>query len=90
MAIVAVAILMSFHLKHKPSEMEKKVALPFGIIFWVLAIACLVSGLVNYIKTVTRYSRRQAIVQSGIGTQIVSVDTYAVTTKLIAYRSSPS
>ncbi|KAF2164949.1 hypothetical protein M409DRAFT_24851 [Zasmidium cellare ATCC 36951] len=71
MAVVAIAILISFHLKHQPSELERKVALPFGIIFWVLALACLVSGLHNYIKTVNRYSRRQALVQTGVGTQVV-------------------
>jgi hypothetical protein len=36
------------------------------------AIACLLSGLANYIKTVNRYSRREALVQSGWGTQVVS------------------
>jgi len=78
MAIVAVAILISFHLKHSPTELERKVALPFGLIFWLLAIACLGSGLNNYIKTVTRYSRRQALVQSGWGTQLVSLSSALV------------
>ena len=72
MSVVAVAILISFHLKNEASELEKKVALPFGLIFWLLGMACLVSGLSNYIKTVNRYSRRQALVQSGVATQIVS------------------
>jgi len=72
MSIVAVAILISFHLKNSPTELEKRVALPFGLIFWLLAIACLGSGLNNYVKTVSRYSRRQALVQSGWGTQLVS------------------
>ncbi|CAK4034894.1 hypothetical protein DOTSEDRAFT_136327 [Lecanosticta acicola] len=71
MAIVSVAILISFHLKHQPTEIERKAALPFGVIFWILAIACLGSGLNNYIKTVNRYSRRQALVQTGWGTQLV-------------------
>jgi len=71
MAVVAVAILISFHLKHEPSPLELRVALPFGIIFWLLAVACLASGLANYIKTVERYSRRQALVQSGWKTQMV-------------------
>lgn len=72
MAVVAVAIIISFHLKNEPSAMEKRVALPFGLIFWLLAMACLASGLSNYIKTVNRYSRRQALVQSGVATQVVS------------------
>ncbi|KAK1061289.1 hypothetical protein LTR74_011173 [Friedmanniomyces endolithicus] len=71
MSIVAVAILISFHLKHKPSEIERRVALPFGLVFWFLALACLISGFSNYIKTVNKYSRRQALVQTGTGTQIV-------------------
>jgi hypothetical protein len=73
MAIVAVAILISFHLKHAPTPIEKRVALPFGVVFWLLAIACLVSGLSNYIRTVSGYSRRQALVQTGTGTQIVGL-----------------
>jgi hypothetical protein len=72
MAIVAVAILISFHLKQEASALEKRIALPFGLVFWLLSIACLGAGLNNYIKTVTRYSRRQALVQSGTGTQLVS------------------
>ncbi|KAF2739958.1 hypothetical protein EJ04DRAFT_483447 [Polyplosphaeria fusca] len=71
MAIVSVAIVMSFHLKSKPGDIEKKIALPFGIIFWLLALACLVSGIANYFRTVTRYSRRAALVQTGWKTQIV-------------------
>ncbi|KAM0691918.1 hypothetical protein Q7P36_008119 [Cladosporium allicinum] len=71
MAIVAVAILISFHLKQEASALEKRIALPFGLVFWVLSIACLAAGLNNYIKTVSRYSRRQALVQSGTGTQLV-------------------
>jgi tellurite resistance protein TehA-like permease len=72
MSIVAVAILISFHLKAEASPLEKRIALPFGLVFWLLAIACLAAGLNNYIKTVSRYSRRQALVQSGTGTQLVS------------------
>jgi hypothetical protein len=71
MAVVAVAIMVSFHLKHQPTAIELKVAAPLGLIFWILALACLGSGLHNYIKTVNHYSTRQAIVQSGLGTQLV-------------------
>jgi hypothetical protein len=73
MSIVAVAILVSFHLKAAPTALEKRVALPFGLIFWLLGLACLISGLSNYIKTVNRYSQRQALVQSGVATQVVSI-----------------
>ena len=72
MAVVSVAIMISFHLKHEPTHIERRAALPFGLIFWFLALACLVSGLMNYIKTVNRYSRRQALVQTGVATQVVS------------------
>jgi hypothetical protein len=72
MAVVSVAILISFHLKNQPSPLERKIALPFGIIFWFLALACLASGTANYIKTVEKYSKRQALVQTGWKTQLVS------------------
>lgn len=84
MAIVAVAILISFHLKHQPTPLERKVALPFGILFWVLALACLASGLNNYIKTVNRYSRRQALVQTGIATQVVCARTGSIRLMVVA------
>jgi len=71
MAIVSVAIVMSFHLKSKPSKEELRVALPFGIIFWLLSLACLMSGLANYVRTVMRYSQRSALVQSGWKTELV-------------------
>lgn len=71
MAVVAVAIMISFHLKHQPTAIERRMSLPLGIVFWGLSLACLASGLSNYIKTVTKYSRRQALVQSGWKTQVV-------------------
>lgn len=71
MAVVSVAIMISFHLKNKPTDIEVKLSLPFGLIFWLLSVACLASGLSNYIKTVTKYSQRQALVQSGWKTQLV-------------------
>ncbi len=72
MAIVSVAMVTSFHLKHQPSEIERQLALPVGLIFWLLAIACLVAGTANYIRTVNKYGRREALVQSGWKTQVVS------------------
>ena len=72
MAVVSVAIVMSFHLKSQPTSIEKKIAVPFGFLFWLLSIACLASGFANYVKTVTKYSRRQALVQNGWRTQVVS------------------
>ncbi|KAM0797140.1 hypothetical protein BDR22DRAFT_492994 [Usnea florida] len=71
MAVVSVAIVISFHLKSQPTSIEKRIALPVGLIFWLLSIACLASGLANYVSTVTKYSRRQALVQSGWKTQVV-------------------
>lgn len=84
MAIVSVAIMISFHLKHQPTQIEKQAALPFGIIFWLLSLACLASGLANYIKTVTKYSHREALVQSGWKTQMVSRTLSRVTRSWIA------
>lgn len=74
MAIVSIAIVVSFHLKSKPSELELRMALPLGIVFWFLALGCLLVGFGNYIKTVTKYSRRAAIVQTGWKTQVVSAN----------------
>lgn len=75
MAVVSVAILISFHLKSQPTPLERRIALPFGIIFWFLALACLASGTANYIKTVQKYSKRQALVQTGWKTQVVSLSS---------------
>ncbi len=70
MSVVAVAIAVSFHLRSAPSALERRIALPLGLIFWFLSVACLVVGLGNYIKTVNKYSRKVAIVQSGWRTQV--------------------
>ncbi|KAI5920183.1 hypothetical protein F4810DRAFT_683703 [Camillea tinctor] len=71
MAVVAIAIVLSFHLKDRPSPLELRMAIPLGIIFWLLSVACLVVGLGNYIKTVNKYSRKAAIVQTGWRTQSI-------------------
>lgn len=65
MATVSVAVVSSFHLKHKPSDVERRIALPVGIIFWLLALSCLIAGTTNYAATVTRFSRNRALVQHG-------------------------
>ncbi|KAF6809789.1 duf202 domain-containing protein [Colletotrichum sojae] len=71
MSIVSVAIVLSFHLKSEPSHLELRMAKPLGIVFWCLAVACLCLGMGNYIKTIDKYSRKQAIVQTGWRTQLV-------------------
>jgi hypothetical protein len=71
MAIVSVAIVLSFHLKRKPTELERRMALPFGILFWILSLACMASGFANYCRTVQQYSQRYALVQSGWKTEMV-------------------
>lgn len=50
MAIVSVAITLSFHLKHQPSKLELRMAMPLGAIFWVLAVLTLSIGVGNYIS----------------------------------------
>ena len=81
MAVVSIAIVISFHLKSQPSQFERRMAVPLGLVFWLLALICLVLGLANYVKTVTRYSRRQALVQSGWKTQVVSKPERSVARK---------
>ena len=71
MAVVSVAIVISFHLKSQPTSIEKRIALPVGLVFWLLSLACLISGFANYVKTVRKYARRKALVQSGWKTQVV-------------------
>ncbi|KAK5449957.1 hypothetical protein LTS15_008530 [Exophiala xenobiotica] len=71
MAVVSIAIFVNFHLKHQPTPLEEKLSHPLGIIFWVLSLACLVSGMANYMRTVAGYAGRRALVQSGVKTQIV-------------------
>ncbi|KAI1083431.1 hypothetical protein F5B20DRAFT_595450 [Whalleya microplaca] len=71
MAVVAIAIVLSFHLKTQPTELELRMAQPLGIVFWVLSLACLILGFGNYIKTVNKYSRKAAIVQTGWRTQSI-------------------
>lgn len=70
MSVVAVAISVSFHLRAPPSALERRVAKPLGLIFWLLSVACLLAGLGNYVTTVDKYGRRVAIVQSGWRTQV--------------------
>lgn len=71
LAVVSIAILVNFHLKHQPSPIEKKVSMPLGFIFWFLALVSLVSGFANYVRTVAKYARKDALVQSGLKTQAI-------------------
>lgn len=49
MAVVSIAISMSFHVKHQPTEFELRMAKPLGIVFWSLSVVMLFLGLGNYI-----------------------------------------
>jgi len=73
LCIVSIAIVISFHFKHVPNELERKLSLPLGICFWVLSLTCLFAGLGNYIKAIRMYSKKTALVQSGPKTQFVMV-----------------
>jgi uncharacterized membrane protein YidH (DUF202 family) len=72
MAVVSIAIVISFHLQHTPTPLEKQLALPFGLVFWVLSLVCLGNGVANYVRTVEQYARRRAMVQAGWKSTIVS------------------
>ncbi|CAD6503539.1 BgTH12-03201 [Blumeria graminis f. sp. triticale] len=65
MALIACAIVISFHFKDEPSKLELRVAKPLGLVFWSLSVACLGVGAGTYINTVDKYSRQVAIVQNG-------------------------
>lgn len=71
LAIVSLAIIISFHFREQPSGLERRMALPLGIIFWLLSLTCLANGFFNYARTVMKYSRKAALVQSGWKTQVV-------------------
>lgn len=44
------AITLSFHLKNQPTNLERRMAKPLGIIFWGLSVVTLVIGLGNYMS----------------------------------------
>jgi hypothetical protein len=48
MSIVAVAIVLSFHLRKTASDIELRMAKPLGAIFWALSVCCLGVGVANY------------------------------------------
>lgn len=48
MSIVAVAIVLSFHLRKTASDIELRMATPLGAIFWALSVSCLGVGIANY------------------------------------------
>jgi hypothetical protein len=50
MAIVSMAITLSFHLKLEPTTIELRMAKPLGAIFWALSLMTLLAGLGNYIS----------------------------------------
>ncbi|RMJ22672.1 hypothetical protein PHISP_06453 [Aspergillus sp. HF37] len=71
LAVVAIAIIISFQLKGEPTSLERRMALPLGVIFWALSLASLANGFANYVVTVKKYRRKAALVQSGWRTQVV-------------------
>ncbi|KAJ5256801.1 hypothetical protein N7478_012905 [Penicillium angulare] len=71
LAVVSLAIIISFHFKDQPTGLERRMALPLGIVFWLLSLTCLINGFANYARTVRKYSRKAALVQSGWKTQLV-------------------
>ncbi|CZS88577.1 hypothetical protein WAI453_010707 [Rhynchosporium graminicola] len=91
MAIVSIAIVVSFHLKSQPSRLELRMAKPLGIIFWLLSLSCLALGFGNYIKTVNKYSRRVAIVQTGWKTQsVLTVIAFSIVAVCVLFLATNS
>ncbi|KAL4746917.1 hypothetical protein BDW72DRAFT_206916 [Aspergillus terricola var. indicus] len=73
LGIVSVALIISFNFKAQPTPLERRMALPMGVIFWVLSLVSLGNGLANYVRTVKKYSRKAALVQSGWKTQMTFI-----------------
>lgn len=55
MAVVSIAITMSFHVKHQPTDFELRMAKPLGGVFWGLSVVMLLLGLGNYISEFGTY-----------------------------------
>lgn len=55
MAVVSIAITMSFHVKHQPTDFELRMAKPLGGVFWGLSVVMLLLGLGNYISEFDTY-----------------------------------
>lgn len=71
LSIVSVAIYVNFHLTNIPTPLERRFSHPLGLVFGLSSLACLAAGFANYVRTVARYARREALVQSGVKTQVV-------------------
>ncbi|KAG5927515.1 hypothetical protein E4U42_002158 [Claviceps africana] len=50
MAVLSLAITLSFHLTHQPTDLERRMAKPLGALFWALSLLMLILGLANYIR----------------------------------------
>jgi hypothetical protein len=69
MSIVAVAIVLSFHLRKTASDIELRMAKPLGAIFWALSVSCLGVGIANYLSMSSSscfYSGRPLLPSCGI------------------------
>lgn len=58
MAIVSVAITLSFHLKTEATPLELRMAKPLGTIFWALSVMTLFAGTGNYISECGNEARK--------------------------------
>lgn len=72
LSVVSSAIVVSFHLRYEPSPLERRFALPLGIVFCLLSLGTLAMGLANYVRTIRHYAQRRALVQAGFRSQAVS------------------
>ncbi|PWW76360.1 hypothetical protein C7212DRAFT_278654, partial [Tuber magnatum] len=50
----SIAVAISFHIAHEPSELKERLFFPLGICLQVLSPACLFAGLGNYVQTFGR------------------------------------
>lgn len=73
MAIVSIAILLSFHLKLQPSALEKQFALPLGIIFWVCIYLKLVINCFLCCYVLTEKNKKTNVV-AGFGMHYIWIE----------------
>ncbi|KAK6350250.1 hypothetical protein TWF696_006485 [Orbilia brochopaga] len=72
LCVMSLAVMTTFHFTSQPTKLERRVAFPLGLVFWILAMLSLACGVANYLKTVEKYSRKVPVVQSGWPTQLLS------------------
>ncbi|RPA75453.1 hypothetical protein BJ508DRAFT_230110 [Ascobolus immersus RN42] len=63
--VLGVAVMLSFHFKQEPTEVERRMAFPLGMIFWVLSFLSILAAAAQYFTNVMGYARQKASLGRG-------------------------